>query len=115
MEVLGIGHLGVGAILHRREIASAVRRGVVGTVDDHGPAAAAWWFLVAAPTMWSIGRLMRALERGQAPTAPLRSVGAVVGLTGAVGAVVMPRSPFVLVAATGVSSAVGASRRHATR
>lgn len=86
-----------------------LRRGVVNAVGDHGPAATAWWFLVVAPTTWSAGRLMQALEDGEPASAPLRAAGVVFAVTGALGAVVMPRSPFGLVAAAGLAALVAAT------
>jgi len=106
VQLLGVGHLGIGAVLYRREIRDVVRSGVVGTVGDHGPVATAWWFLVVAPATWAAGRSMRALERGEPASAALRPVGVVLGVTGALGAVVMPRSPFWLLAAAGTAAAV---------
>lgn len=60
VQLFGAGHLGVGVVVYRREITEASRCGLVDTVDDRGSLATAWWFLVAAPTMWSVGRAMRA-------------------------------------------------------
>lgn len=102
LELLAVGHGAVGLVLHRRALTSMVRSGLVASVDDHGPRATAWWFLTAAPLLWVTGQLLRATTDDDLT----RRVGVAVAAVGSTGVVVMPRSPFWILAATGVRIAV---------
>lgn len=115
LELLALAHAGIGVVLHRRALVSMARAGLVSSVDDHGPRATAWWFLAAAPLLWTTGRLLRSAPGSRDVTAR-RDVGLAITATGAAGVVVMPRSPFWILTATGLRIvAEHRSTRPATR
>jgi hypothetical protein len=104
LRVVAIGHAVVGGWLYRDVLAATAgevrRRGpaaLVGAVPERGDRATAFWFLVAAPTLWSIGRT---LEPGD------RAAGTVLAATGVAGSVLMPGGGFPAVAALGTWAAL---------
>ena len=112
LQVVGLGHGAIGLWTYRDVLAGIARevrqRGpaaIVGAVPDRGDRATAFWFLVAAPALWSIGRT---LEPGD------RAAGGVLATTGVVGTVLMPTSGFPALAALGAWAAFGRSSRPAT-
>jgi Family of unknown function (DUF6463) len=111
LQALGMAHGVIGAVRYRTEIVDVIHRGVVDTIPDDGSTATAWWFLIVAPAIWCAGRLMRTLEQKEPSGKSLRIVGTVLGLVGALGALVMPRSPFSLVAVVGVAAILSARSR----
>jgi hypothetical protein len=110
LQVVGLGHGAIGLWAYRDVLAGTARevrqRGpaaIVGAVPDRGDRATAFWFLVAAPALWSVGRT---LEPGD------RAAGSVLAATGVVGTVLMPTSGFPALAALGAWAAL--SSRPAT-
>ena len=77
---------------------------LVGAVPDRGDRATAFWFLVAAPALWSVGRT---LEPGD------RAAGGVLAATGVAGGGLMPGG-FPAVAVLGAWAAL-APARHPVR
>ncbi|MZG02143.1 DUF6463 family protein [Streptomyces sp. SID5614] len=93
LQVVGIAHGAIGAVIYRDVFVGIGRGPVVGSVPDRGDRAAAFWFMAAAPTLWLGGRLLRsAEEHGDLPAQ--RAAGAVLAAVGAVGTVAMPKSGF---------------------
>jgi len=111
LQVVALGHGALGVWIYRdvlAETARAVRtRGpaaLVGAVPDRGDRATAFWFLAAAPALWSVGRT---LEPGD------RAAGGVLAATGVAGSVLMPGG-FPAVAVLGAWAAL-APARHPVR
>ncbi|WP_433787758.1 DUF6463 family protein [Actinomycetospora sp. CA-101289] len=88
LQVVALGHAAVGTWLYRDVLAEVGRdvrtRGpgaLRGAVPDRGDRATAFWFLVAAPALWTVGRTL---------TPGDRVGGGVLALTGVAGSVLMP-------------------------
>jgi hypothetical protein len=88
LQAVALGHGAIGAWLYRDVLAGVARdvrargpRALVGAVGDRGDRATAFWFLVASPVLWSLGR---SLTPGD------RVTGGVVAATGVAGSVLMP-------------------------
>lgn len=108
LQVVGLGHGTLGLWIYRDVLAETARdvrergpRALVGAVPDRGDRATAFWFLVAAPALWSVGRT---LEPGD------RAAGGVLAATGVVGSVLMPGG-FPAVAVLGAWAALAPARR----
>lgn len=111
LQVVAVGHAAVGVQQYRDVLADTARdvrgRGpgaVVGAVGDRGDRATAFWFLLAAPALWIVGRTV---------TPGDRAAGGVLTGLGVAGTVLMPASGFPVVAALGAWTALG--RPPATR
>lgn len=113
LRVVGLAHGAIGLWTYRDVLAGITRevrrRGpaaFVGAVPDRGDRATAFWFLVAAPALWSVGRT---LEPGD------RAAGGVLAATGVVGTVLMPIGGFTAVAALGAWAALGSGPDRGSR
>ena len=116
LQVVAVGHAAIGVRQYRDVLAGAARdvreRGpgaVVGAVGDRGDRATAFWFLVAAPALWTVGRSV---------TPGDRAAGGVLAALGVAGSVLMPSSGFPVIAALGAWAALGrppATRQPSTR
>lgn len=111
LQVVAVGHAVIGVQQYRDVLADAARdvreRGpgaVVGAVGDRGDRATAFWFLLAAPALWTVGRTVTPGDRG---------AGAVLTALGVAGSVLMPTSGFPVIAGLGAWAALG--RPPATR
>jgi Family of unknown function (DUF6463) len=62
LRELAVLHAFVGIVLYRRELGSISRDGVVAGVPYRGPKSTVFWFLVASPLVWVIGRLVTDAE-----------------------------------------------------
>jgi hypothetical protein len=100
---VAVSHLAVGTVLFRDVLVTLARAGVVGSVPLRGDRSTAFWFLLASPGWWAAGRELRAAERRDDRPAQRRVGSAVAGI-GAVGAALLPRSPFWLLAALGLAA-----------
>jgi hypothetical protein len=105
LQVVAVGHAAVGVQQYRDVLADAARdvrqRGpgaVVGAVGDRGDRATAFWFLLAAPALWTVGRTV---------TPGDRAAGGVLTALGVAGSVLLPTSGFPVVAALGAWTALG--------
>lgn len=103
LQIVGICHAVVGFVTHRRALGDVAKDGIFNTIPDFGDRATAFWFFTLAPMTWATGRLLRSAEL-HGDIVAQRAVGAVVAATGLTGAVLMPRSPFWIVAAIGAAS-----------
>jgi hypothetical protein len=103
LQVIGVAHAGVGIALHRGEYAALWRDGFIGQVPDRGDRAAAFWFMAAAPALWTIGRLLRSAELAEDADAQ-RYAGAMLTGLGLTGSAAMPESGFWAVGATGLAA-----------
>lgn len=110
VQVVALSHLTVGARLFRDVIGEVSRAGVVGTVPLRGDRATAFWFLLASPVWWALGRELRAAEDRDDRAAQRRTGRAVAGL-GATGAAMFPASPFWVLLGLGVVAVRRAGRR----
>lgn len=111
LQVVAVGHAAVGVQQYRDVLADVARdvreRGpgaVVGAVGDRGDRATAFWFLLAAPALWTVGRTV---------TPGDRAAGGVLTALGVAGSVLVPTSGFPVIAALGAWAALG--RPPATR
>jgi hypothetical protein len=111
LQVVAVGHAVIGVQQYRDVLADAARdvreRGpgaVVGAVPDRGDRATVFWFLLAAPALWTVGRSV---------TPGDRAAGGVLTALGVAGSVLMPTSGFPVIAALGAWTALG--RPPATR
>lgn len=102
LQGVAVAHATVGTIVHREALAGIVRGRVVNQVPEQGEAATAFWFLVAAPSLWMGGRLLRAAEE-HGDLAAQRSAGRLLTGVGAVGSAASPVSGFWAVAALGAA------------
>jgi hypothetical protein len=59
---LAVLHALVGAAVYRRELSSIGRDGVVAGVPYRGSKPTVFWFLIASPLVWVIGRLVTDAE-----------------------------------------------------
>jgi hypothetical protein len=103
MQLIGIAHLAVGAVIYRDALLEIARDGVVDSVPDRGDRATAFWFVIGAPLLWLGGRLMRSAE-ASGDLGAQRTAGAALAVTGAVGAAAAPTSGFWALLATGVAA-----------
>jgi hypothetical protein len=92
--VIGAGHLALGAVAFRRDLAGMVREGWVDTVE--GPTGTAergraFWFQVSGVALVLLGDAVTAQERGE--RAPART-GWALGALALTGAAALPRSGF---------------------
>ena len=110
LQCLGLVHAVVGVVLYRQPLAQIVRDRFVSSVPDLGDRATAFWFMVAAPTLWLGGRLLRSAE-SLGDLAAQRTAGGILTVTGVVGSAVMPTSGFWGVAAVGIASLRRSTRR----
>lgn len=108
LQVVALGHGAIGLWTYRDVLAGTARevrargpRALVGAVPDRGDRATAFWFLVAAPALWSVGRTLRTGDR---------AAGGVLAATGVVGTVLMPGG-FPAVAVLGAWAALAPARR----
>jgi hypothetical protein len=103
---VAVGHTVVGAVLERRALAAMLRSGPIDAVARKPSWARAWWFIVPGPLLWTTGQLLRAAETaGDRPAQ--REAAVVIVALGAAGVTVMPRSPFWVVLAAGLTSLIG--------
>lgn len=101
LMALAGGHALWGLVAYRDGWAGIARAGVRGSVGDglfeaahaDDERAAAFWFMVAAPLIGTIGRLVQSAERTH-DRRTLTSVGAALAAVSALGATVIPRSGF---------------------
>jgi hypothetical protein len=111
LMLLGLGHVGWALVAYQEPLGEIVRAGLVGrsvtasstpgTTGARG-AAAAFWFLLAAPLLALDGYLAEAaLRAGDGRAA--RTAGWTVVAVGAVGTAVMPRSGFAAAVPVGCS------------
>ncbi len=110
---ISIAHVAVGLVLHRTAIRELLQAGLVGAVPDHGRRATAFWYFVAAPTLWLSGRLLQSAE-DSADTDAQRAAGNVLVVTSAVGVAAMPTSGWWAILATGAASLRRGRRPSAT-
>ncbi|MFD2093210.1 DUF6463 family protein [Blastococcus deserti] len=110
LQCLGVAHGVVGVGLYRQPLAQIARGRIVGSVPDTGDKATAFWFMVAAPTLWLGGRLLRSAE-SHGDSAAQRTAGGILTVTGLTGSALMPTSGFWGVAAVGISSLRRSIRR----
>lgn len=103
LQVVALGHGAIGAWLYRDVVAGAARdvrtrgpRALAGAVPDRGDRATAFWFLVASPLLWTLGR---SLGPGD------RLAGGVLAATGVAGSVLMPAGGWPAVALIGIWNA----------
>jgi hypothetical protein len=111
LQVVAVGHAAVGAWLYRDVLADAARdvreRGpaaVLGVVPERGDRSTAFWFLVAAPALWGLGRNLAPGDR---------VAGGVLAATGVAGSVLMGGG-FPAVAVLGAWTALGRPPRART-
>lgn len=103
LQIIGVTHGAIGAVLYRDALGDIGRAKVVGTVPDHGERATAFWFMMASPAMWVGGLLLRSAEdSGDLPAQ--RVAGTVLALTGLAGTAAMPKSGFPALAAVGLTA-----------
>ncbi|MDD7937159.1 DUF6463 family protein [Actinomycetospora lutea] len=112
LQVVALGHAAIGAWIYRDVVAGVARdvrvggpRALVGVVPDRGDRATAFWFLVAAPALWTLGR---SLTPGD------RVAGGVLAATGVAGSVLMPAGGWPAVAAIGAWSTLGSATSDVT-
>ena len=110
VELTGIAHLGFSAVKFRRELAEIGRAGLVDAVPLKGPRAAAFWFTIAAPAMWTSGAMLRSAEDSGDLRAQ-RIGGTALAAIGVTGAAAMPSSGFWALIATGIAAARRGSGR----
>lgn len=103
LQFLGFAHVPVGVVLYREALAGIVGDKLVRTVPDHGDRATAFWYMLAAPTLWVGGRLLRSAETA-GDLGAQRAAGSVLAATGLLATAAMPLSPFPVVVAIGVSA-----------
>ena len=103
LRVLGLGHTALGAWIYRdvlaetaHEVRSRGPAALVGAVPFRGDRATAFWFLLAGPALWTVGRTLRPGDRVAA--------GALAA-TGVAGSVLLPGG-FPAVAALGAWAAL---------
>jgi hypothetical protein len=100
LQVVGVGHGAVGAVLYRDVLADMARGNLLDSVPDRGDRATAFWFLAAAPALWMGGRLLRsAEEHGDVPAQ--RAAGVVLTAVGLAGTAAMPKGGFPALAGLG--------------
>lgn len=103
LQVTGVAHAAVAAALYRDAFAEIAADRVLGSVPDRGDRATAFWFGIAAPTLWLAGYLLRSAEStGDIPAQ--RIAGATLLVTGSAGSIAMPVSGLWAVAAIGVAA-----------
>jgi hypothetical protein len=95
LQLIAFGHTAVGTVLYRDELRSIARDRFVGAVPYRGPKATAFWFLMPAPFLWTVGYLVGAAERAHDKGA-LRTAGRVGLASAAIGVVCMPISGWWL-------------------
>ncbi|MGW8378237.1 DUF6463 family protein [Streptomyces sp. ODS28] len=100
LQVVGLAHGALGAVVYRDVFADMARGGLVDSVPERGDRAAAFWFVAAAPALWLGGRLLRSAER-HGDLAAQRSAGAVLTAIGTAGTAAMPKSGFPSLVAIG--------------
>jgi Family of unknown function (DUF6463) len=105
LQVVAVGHAVIGVQQYRDVLADAARDvrergpgGVVGAVPERGDRATAFWFLAAAPALWTVGRTV---------TPGDRAAGGVLTALGVAGSVLTPTSGFPVIAALGAWTALG--------
>ena len=104
LMLVGAGHAAWGIAAYREQIRELTKTGVADSVGDglfrtahaRDARAAAFWFLFSAPLICLSGYLAEAALRAGERRA-VTVAGRTVLALGAVGAVVMPRSGFVIV------------------
>lgn len=100
LQVVGIGHGVVGAVIHRDVLADMARGNFFNAVPDRDDRSAAFWFMVAAPALWMGGRLLRSAEEHKDVPAQ-RAAGAVLTAVGVTGTAAMPKSGFLTLVGIG--------------
>jgi uncharacterized protein DUF6463 len=58
LRALAVLHALVGAVFYRRELGAIRRDGALAGIPYRGPKPTAFWFLLASPLVWTIGRLV---------------------------------------------------------
>ncbi len=92
---LAIGHTIVGAVLFRDTLAMLIRDGVFDAVMPHLERRAAFWFLMFGFMLFLCGQItLYAAESND--TYLLRIIGFYVFTMGVIGAIAMPKSPFLV-------------------
>ena len=110
LQCIAVAHAVVGMVTFRRTLASMARAGVLNAVgNDTGERAAAFWFMAAAPLLWSTGRLLQFAE-GNGDDESSRNAAVAVTAVAVAGILMMPRSPFWLVAAVAARELRSSSR-----
>jgi hypothetical protein len=102
LQRLAIAHATVGVALYSAPLTEILRAGGLAAVPDHGDLATAFWFVIAAPLLWTSGRLLRSAETTHDVDA-LRHSGRVLVAVGAVGSIAAPVSGFWAVIGIGVA------------
>jgi uncharacterized protein DUF6463 len=110
LQRIAVAHAVIGVVAYRAPLAEIARARFVATVPDRGDRATAFWFLTAAPLLWSSGRLLRSAEETGDPTAG-RAAGRVLIASGAIGVATMPVSGFWSVLAVGIATVRRARER----
>ncbi|MGW6129758.1 DUF6463 family protein [Cellulomonas sp. NPDC055163] len=103
VELVAVGHLVVGSVLFRDVVRDVAQDGGWGAVPLRGDRSTGFWFLLASPAWWALGRELRAAEERGDRATQLRTGRAVAGIS-AVGAVMLPGSPFWVLLALGVTA-----------
>ncbi|WP_258723738.1 DUF6463 family protein [Cellulomonas sp. NS3] len=103
VELVAVGHLVVGSVLFRDVVLDVARAGGWGAVPLRGDRATGFWFLLASPAWWALGRELRAAEERGDRATQRRTGRAVAGLSAA-GAVMLPGSPFWVLLALGLTA-----------
>jgi hypothetical protein len=103
LQRIAVAHGAVGVALHHAALADLLHDRVVASVPDHGERATAFWFLIAAPLLWTSGRLLRSAERSHDAAAQRRAGQALIA-SGAIGIAAMPVSGFWSLLAVGIAS-----------
>ncbi|MBB2921352.1 DUF6463 family protein [Cellulomonas cellasea] len=110
VEVVAVGHLVVGSALFRDVIVDVARHGGVGAVPLRGDRSTGFWFLLASPAWWALGRELRAAEERGDRATQRRTGRAVAGISAA-GAAMLPASPFWVLLALGLTAVRRAAGR----
>lgn len=109
-QAVALGHVAVGAAIHRRGLGEIRRAGAIGAVPLRGERATAFWFLAPAPLLWGLGAGMRRAEaRGDIEA--VRAGCRLGAAAGAAGAICMPVSGFWALLAVSLRGLWRARRR----
>ncbi|TCP53520.1 hypothetical protein EV191_10487 [Tamaricihabitans halophyticus] len=103
LQAVSAAHAGVGVALYRDAVAEIAARKYVNAVPERGDRATAFWFLTAAPALWTAGRLLRSAESA-GDAAAQRTAGRTLVTAGLFGSAAMPASGFWAVAAIGAAA-----------
>ena len=100
LSIVGILHLSIGLVEHRKVLREIVRGGVIDTVGGDAEREAAFWFITCGVTIVLMGSLAR-WARLQTGTLPTFVGPALLGI-GTAGVTLMPRSGFWAVFVTAI-------------